>query len=66
MTAATAVSTWDEERREVWESVREAMDDVSLDEDRAAACAYLLRHLSAARPGSLPTAPQGRFNWLRN
>ena len=43
---------WDEERREVLESVLQAMATTEPDPDRTAACRYLLRHLATFRhPG---------------
>jgi hypothetical protein len=39
-------ATWDEERREVFDSVLQAMRLREPDADRMAACAYLLRHLA--------------------
>ena len=47
MAANTAVSTWNEEREEVWQSVAGAMRSPDLNDDRASACRYLVRHLSA-------------------
>ena len=44
MAASTVTSTWNDERREVWESVMEALQAPGLAADRAAACRYLLRH----------------------
>lgn len=41
-------SALDEEFREVFESVTEAAQRPGLDEDRSAACAFLLRHLASA------------------
>jgi hypothetical protein len=51
MAAETARSTWSDERREVWQSVTEAMRSPNLDDERAAACHYLLRHLVGWSPG---------------
>jgi len=45
MTTEIATSSWNDERREVWQSVIEAMDSPDLSADRASACRYLLRHL---------------------
>jgi hypothetical protein len=53
MTATTERSTWDDERREVWESIIEAMRVPELEGDRASACRYLLHHLTA---GASPTS----------
>jgi hypothetical protein len=39
-------ATWDQERREVFDSVLQAMRIREPDADRMAACAYLLRHLA--------------------
>jgi hypothetical protein len=39
-------ATWDEERREVFDSVLQALRLREPDADRMAACAYLLRHLA--------------------
>ena len=39
-------ATWDEERREVFDSVLQAVRIQEPDADRMAACAYLLRHLA--------------------
>jgi hypothetical protein len=41
-----AAATLAEERREVFESVFQSLCRESPDEDRMAACSYLLRHLS--------------------
>jgi hypothetical protein len=40
------MSTVEQERREVLESVAREMAGVPLDDDRADACSYLLRHLA--------------------
>jgi hypothetical protein len=50
MTASTEASTWDDEKREVWQSVIEAMREPDLDNDRASACRYLLSHLAGCPP----------------
>jgi hypothetical protein len=42
-------SPWEEERREVLDSVLQAMAATKPDPDRTAACRYLLRHLAASR-----------------
>ena len=45
-----AASPLDEERREVLESVLQAMATAEPDPDRTAACRYLLRHLALGSP----------------
>ena len=47
---ATTEGSWNDERREVWQSIIEAMRAPELDEDRASACRYLLHHLTAGSP----------------
>ena len=44
--AASPAATLDEERRELFDSVLQAMRIQEPDADRMAACAYLLRHLA--------------------
>ena len=43
-------SPFEEERREVFESVLQAMAATEPDADRTAACRYLLRHLALGSP----------------
>ena len=47
----------DEERREVFDSVLQAMRIPEPDADRRAACAYLLRHLARTEQCTEPTEP---------
>ena len=43
-------ATLDEERREVFDSVLQSMRIQEPDDDLAAACSYLLRHLAGTEP----------------
>lgn len=45
-----ALLTYDEERRDLFEAVREALRSGKPDRDRLAACFYLLRHLAGIAP----------------
>ena len=50
------MTTLEEERREVWGSILDAMREPPRDADRTAACEGLLRHLtSAGRARELPS-----------
>jgi hypothetical protein len=46
--------SFDEERREVLESVMSVLASATPDADQMAACDRLLRHLAGAAPGRLP------------
>ena len=53
-------TSWEEERGEVWKSIREAARVA--DPDRAAACRYLLRHMiESAVPASRRLRYDGRL-----
>jgi len=57
------ISTLDDERREVWASILEAERRPLPDEDRTAACRYLLRHIVTS---TAPRIPGFRYDGLQS